>query len=359
MELGLYTFVDRTPDAVTGRTVSPEQRMRDLLEEVEVADEVGLDVFGVGEHHRPDYLSSAPAVVLAAAAARTSRIRLTTAVSVLSSDDPVRVFQQHAIVDLVSGGRAEIMAGRGSFIESFPLFGYDLADYDELFEEKLRLLLELRRSARVSWQGKHRPSIDDRGVHPRPVQDPIPVWLAVGGNPPSVIRAANLGLPMALAIIGGQPARFAPLVDLYREALGRAGNEPATPVSINSHGFLAQTSQKAADVSWPPTELMMNRIGRERGWPPMSRRDFDAQRTIHGALVTGSPQEVIEKILFQHELFRHDRFLLQLTVGTTPHEDVLRAIELYGTEVAPVVREEVRRRDQQPRVGEISSRAPG
>jgi probable LLM family oxidoreductase len=343
MELGIYTFVDRTPDPSTGEAVSPEQRMRDLLEEVELADEVGLDVFGVGEHHRPDYVSSAPAVILGAAAARTSRIRLTTAVSVLSSDDPVRVFQQHATVDLISGGRAEIMAGRGSFTESFPLFGYDLGDYDELFEEKLRLLLTLRHTERVTWEGTHRPSIEDRGVYPRPVQDPLPVWLAVGGNPPSVIRAATLGLPMALAIIGGQPARFSPLVDLYREALRRVGREPL-PVSINSHGFIAKTSQEARDQSWTSTELMMNRIGAERGWPPQSRRDFDAQTSIHGAYVTGSPQEVIEKILFQREVFHHDRFLLQPTVGTMPHDQVMRAIELYGTEVAPAVREEVARR---------------
>jgi probable LLM family oxidoreductase len=277
-------------------------------------------------------------VILAAAAARTSRIRLTTAVSVLSSDDPVRVFQQHATVDLISNGRAEIMAGRGSFIESFPLFGYDLGDYDELFEEKLRLLLALRESEEVRWQGGRTQSIEGRGVYPRPVQDPIPVWLAVGGNPPSVVRAATFGLPMALAIIGGQPARFAPLVNLYREALERAGSDVTTPVSINSHGFIAKTSQEARDLSWPSTELMMNRIGAERGWPPQSRRDFDAAATLHGAHVTGSPAEVIDKILHQHEIFGHDRFLLQLTVGTMPHDAVMRAIELYGTEVAPAVR---------------------
>jgi probable LLM family oxidoreductase len=344
MELGLYTFVDRTPDPATGVTVSPEQRVRDLLEEVVLADEVGLDVFAVGEHHRPDYLSSAPAVILGAAAARTSRIRLSTAVSVLSSDDPVRVFQQHATVDLLSGGRAEIMAGRGSFIESFPLFGYDLDDYDELFEEKLRMLLALRSGERVTWRGRHRPSIDDRGVYPRPVQDELPVWVAVGGNPPSVARAASLGLPMALAIIGGQPVRFAPLVTYYRGVVAQAGHDPATPVSLNSHGFIAPTSQEAIDASWPSTELMMNRIGRERGWPPMSRRDFEASTGRHGANVTGSPQQVIEKILMQHEVFRHDRFLLQLTVGTMPHDQVMRAIELYGTEVAPAVREAVRER---------------
>jgi probable LLM family oxidoreductase len=343
MELGLYTFIERTPDPATGRTVSPAQRLRDAVDEAAVADEAGLDVFGVGEHHRADFVSSSPAVVLAAMAERTSRIRLTSAVSVISSDDPVRVFQQFALLDLLSGGRAEIMAGRGSFIESFPLFGYDLDDYDALFDEKLRLLLELRTSERVTWQGRHRPSLDEAGVYPRPVQDPLPVWVAVGGNPPSVVRAASLGLPMALAIIGGQPARFRPLVELHREAARRAGHDPL-PVSINSHGFVAKTSQQAADDSFPSTALMMNRIGAERGWPPLTRGSFEAQRTLHGALFTGSPQEVAEKILFQHELFGHQRFLLQLSVGTMPHEKVLRAIELFGGEVAPLVRDELRRR---------------
>jgi probable LLM family oxidoreductase len=341
MELGLYSFVDHTPDPLTGSQVSPQRRIREELERIRLADEVGLDVYGIGEHHRSDYLVSAPGVLLGAAAAVTERIRLSTAVSVLSSDDPVRVFQQHATVDLISDGRAEIMAGRGSFTESFPLFGHDLGDYDALFEEKLRLLLTLRLSEVVRWEGEHTQSIDGRGVYPRPVQDPIPVWLAVGGNPPSVVRAAAFGLPMALAIIGGQPARFAPLVELYREALRRAGNDAATPVSINSHGFLAPTSQEARDLSWPSTELMMNRIGAERGWPSQSRRDFDANASLHGAYVTGSPQEAIEKILLQHEIFGHDRFLLQLTVGSMPHEHVMRAIELYGTEVAPAVRAEV------------------
>ena len=346
MELGLYTFIERTPDPDTGATVSPAQRLRDAVEEAEVADEVGLDVFAVGEHHRPDFVSSAPAVVLAAMAERTERIRLSSAVSVLSSDDPVRVFQQFAMVDLLSGGRAEIMAGRGSFIESFPLFGYDLADYDSLFDEKLRLLLQLREQERVTWSGRHRPALDGAGVYPRPVQEPLPVWVAVGGNPPSVVRAATLGLPMALAIIGGQPARFAPLFELYREAARRAGRDPARlPVSVNSHGFIAKTSQQAADESYPSTALMMNRIGAERGWPPLSRHDFDAQRSLHGALFTGSPQEVAEKILLQHEVFGHDRFLLQLSVGTLPHGKVLRAIELFGTEVAPSVRAELARRD--------------
>jgi probable LLM family oxidoreductase len=336
VELGIYTFAELTPGA-DGRTVSPAERLRDLVEEMELADQVGLDVFGVGEHHRPDFAVSSPAVVLAACAERTKRIRLTSAVSVLSSDDPVRVFQDFATLDLLSGGRAEIMAGRGSFIESFPLFGYDLHDYDELFEEKLGLLLTLRESERVTWSGKHRAPIDDLGVYPRPLQDPLPVWVAVGGAPESAVRAGVLGLPMALAIIGGQPERFAPFAEIHREAAARAGHgRPA--LSINSHGFVAGTSQAAADAAYPPFELQMTKIGRERGWPPVHRQDFDAGRTLRGALFVGSPAEVTEKILFQHEIFRHDRFLLQLSVGTMPHRDLLRAIELFGTEVAPAVR---------------------
>src|ERR671938_153457 len=244
MKLGIYTFAERTPDPRTGRTVSPQERMRDLLEEIELADQVGLDVFGVGEHHRPEFAVSAPAVVLAAAASRTERIRLTSAVSVLSSDDPVRVFQSFATVDLLSGGRVEIMAGRGSFIESFPLFGYNLDDYDELFAEKLELLLQLRDSVRVTWSGKHRAPLADQPVYPRPVQDPLPLWVAVGGNPQSVVRAGALGLPMALAIIGGEPARFAPLAALHRRAAAEYGH-PRPALSIDSHGFIARTSQAA------------------------------------------------------------------------------------------------------------------
>ena len=303
---------------------------------------MGLDVYGVGEHHRADYAVSAPAVVLAAAAARTSRIRLTSAVSVLSSDDPVRVFQDFATLDLISGGRAEIMAGRGSFTESFPLFGQDLSDYDELFSEKLDLLLRLREEERITWVGHHRPSIDDRAVYPRPVQDPIPIWLAVGGTPKSVVRAARLGLPMALAIIGGPPERFKPGVDLYRDTAARAGHDLATlPLSINSHGFLANDAADAAEIAFPPFAETMTRIGRERGWPPASRRQFDAEAELGGALFLGSPQQVIDKILFQHEIFGHQRCLIQLTVGPIPHDKVMRAIELLGSEVAPAVRREV------------------
>ncbi|EKP94058.1 LLM class flavin-dependent oxidoreductase [Thermaerobacter subterraneus] len=337
MEIGIYSFGDRNTDPETGQLISPAERIRRLLEEIELADQVGLDVFGVGEHHRPDYVVSAPAVVLAAAAARTRRIRLTSAVNVLSSDDPVRAFQQFATLDLISGGRAEIMVGRGSFIESFPLFGYDLRDYDALFEEKLDLLLKLRESERVTWSGKFRPPIRDRGVYPRPIQNPIPVWIAVGGTPESAVRAGRMGLPMALGIIGGIPARFRPLVEIFRQAAREAGH-PVPRLSINSHGFIADTSKEAADTAFPAFKEVMDRLGRERGWGPLTREQFEWSRSLHGADFVGNPEEVIEKILYQHELFGHDRFLLQLTVGTLPHKKVLRAIELLGTKVAPAVR---------------------
>jgi probable LLM family oxidoreductase len=343
MELGLYTFAELTPDPATGRTMSPEQRLRNLIEEATLADAVGLDVFAIGEHHRPDFAVSAPAIALAAVAARTTGIRLSSAVSVLSSDDPVRVFEQFSTLDLLSGGRAEIMAGRGSFIESFPLFGYDLADYDALFAEKLDLLLRLRAAEHVTWAGQHRASLDGLGVYPRPKQDPLPVWIAVGGNPASAARAGALGLPMALAIIGGMPERFAPFAEIHRRAALESGHE-APALSINSHGFIADTSQEASDISWPPFEAMMTKIGRERGWPPMGRDEFEASRSLRGANLVGSPQEVVEKILFQHEIFAHERFLLQLTVGSLDHARTMRAIELYGTEVAPAVRDEIARR---------------
>ncbi len=337
MEIGLYTFGELTPDAKSGATISAAQRIKDLCEEIELADELGLDVFGVGEHHRPDFVVSAPAVVLAAAAARTKRIRLTSAVSVISSDDPVRVFQDFATLDLVSGGRAEIMAGRGSFIESFPLFGFDLKDYDDLFAEKLALLLKVRDSIHVTWSGQHRAALTGQGVYPRPVQEPLPVWIAVGGNAESAVRAGTLGLPMALAIIGGMPERFAVFAQIHRTAARKAGH-PEPALSINSHGYVADTSQQAALDTYVPYKTMMDRIGRERGWPPMSREDFDASRTLRGANFIGSPQELVEKILFQHEIFHHDRFLLQMTVGSIPHAKIMRSIELYGTVVAPAVR---------------------
>ena len=349
MELGVYTFAELSANPVTGETISAQQRMANLLEEIELADQVGLEVFGVGEHHRPDFVVSSPAVVLGAAAARTTRILLTSAVSVLSSDDPVRVFQDFATVDLLSGGRAEIMAGRGSFIESFPLFGYNLRDYSELFAEKLELLMRLRESELVSWSGRHRPPIDGRGVYPRTVQAMMPIWVAVGGTPESALRAGTLGLPMALAIIGGMPEQFAPIAELHREAARRSGH--AVPaLSINSHGFIAETSQAAADLAFPSFKATMDRIGRERRWPPMTREGFDAGTTLRGATFIGSPAQVVEKILFQHDVFNHDRTLLQFSVGSMPHRELMRSIELFGAEVAPAVRRELKGRDASPAV---------
>jgi probable LLM family oxidoreductase len=339
MELGVATFADLSSG------ISPEQRMRDLLEEAVLADELGLDVFAVGEHHRPDFLISAPAVTLAAIAAKTERIRLSSAVTVLSSDDPVRVFQEFAEVDLLSGGRAEIMAGRGSFIESFPLFGYDLDDYDELFAEKLELLLAIRSSQRITWSGRHRAALNDAVVWPRPIQDPLPVWVAVGGTPQSVMRAGTLGLPLTIAIIGGHPERFGPLVDLYREAVRAAGNDPAAArVAINTHAFVAERAEEIDRAFAPSYLAMMNRIGRERGWPPAGRREYEALASPRGALAVGTPEQVAEKILFEHELFGHQRYIGQMSVGAVAHKDVLRSIELFATEVAPIVRAEVANR---------------
>lgn len=337
MEIGLYSFGERTPEPGTGHVPSPSERLQRLLDEIELADQVGLDVFGVGEHHRPDYAVSAPVVVLAAAAARTARIRLTSAVTVLSSDDPVRVFQQFATLDVLSAGRAEIMVGRGSFLESFPLFGYDLADYDALFEEKLALLLHLRERALPDWPGGRftRP-LRGLGVHPRPVQQPMPVWIAVGGTPSSAVRAGRLGLPMALAIIGGLPERFVPFVELYRQAAREAGHTPR--LSLNLHGFVADTSQAARRLAFAAMKTQMDKIGRERGWPPLSPAVFEAGCSLRGAYVVGSPAEVVEKLLYHREMFAHERVLLQLTVGSLPHADVRRAIELLGTAVAPAVR---------------------
>jgi probable LLM family oxidoreductase len=343
-EIGVSSFADTYPDA-SGKTITPEQRLANLMEEIELADRVGLDVFGVGEHHRPDFAASTPAVILAAAAMRTRDIKLTSAVTVLSTDDPVRVFQEFATVDLLSHGRAELTAGRGSFTESYPLFGYSLDDYDELAAEKLELLLKVRDNEVVTWQGKFRAPIDGRGVYPRPAQDTLPVWVGVGGNPESVERAGRLGLPLVIAIIGGAPARFAPLVDYYRESAAAAGHDPSKlKVAINSHAHVAETPQKAADEFFGPYSALMTKIGRERGWSPMSRNAYESLRSPMGALVVGSVDEVIEKILYEHDLFQHDRFIAQMSVGPQPHEETLKAIELLGTKVAPVVREEVARR---------------
>jgi probable LLM family oxidoreductase len=339
MELGIYTFAELTADPATGKKISAHQRMLDLMEEVTLTEQVGLDVFAVGEHHRPDYIVSSPAVVLGAAAARTSTIKLSSAVTVLSSDDPVRVFQDFSTIDLLSGGRAELMVGRGSFIESFPLFGYDLRDYDALFSEKLDLLLKINAQEKVTWQGKHRPSIQNLGIYPRPYQDKLPIWIAIGGTPESIARAAMLGLPMALAIIGGTPDRFAPHVNFYRETAKEAGHATDTlQVSINSHTYIADTSQRAANEFYPSYADTMSRIGRERGWPPMDREHYEMMREPMGSLLVGSPQQVIDKILYEHSLFKHTRFLAQMSVGTMPHVQMMRSIELFGTQVAPAVR---------------------
>ncbi|MBK0404651.1 LLM class flavin-dependent oxidoreductase [Adhaeribacter sp. BT258] len=342
MEFGITTFVENTPDPKTGKLLAPYERMQNLMEEIELADQVGLDVFSIGEHHRPDFVVSSPAVVLAAAAVKTKNIRLSSAVTVLSSDDPVRVFQDFAHVDLLSKGRAEIMAGRGSFIESFPLFGQSLQDYDTLFAEKLDLLVKLNQSEKITWKGKHRPSIDNRGVYPRPYQKELPIWVAVGGTPASVVRAANYGLPMALAIIGGQPARFVPFTQLYKETWQKQGHaSEKLQLAINFHGYIADESKQAADEFYGPYAYLMSQLGRERGWSPMDREHYELMREPDGSLLVGSPQQVIDKMLYAYELFGNTRFLLHISVGTLPHKQVLRAIELLGTEVAPAVKKAI------------------
>jgi len=336
MEYGVYTFAEvPLTEGSAGQPDAP-RRMAELIEEMELADRVGLDVFALGEHHRPDFILSSPVVALAAGAARTEQIRLSSAVTVLSSEDPVRVFQSFATLDLISGGRAEIMAGRGSFTESFPLFGYSLDDYNALFAEKLEMLLALRANEHVHWTGRLTQSLQGQGVYPRPVQDPLPVWIAVGGTPQSVVRAGTLGLPLAVAIIGGMPEQFGPLVDLYRESAEDAGHDAsALPVGINSHGFIAETSEEAREVFFPAYAEVMSRIGRERGWPPTTRAQFEAMCGPRGALLVGSPDEVSEKLRFQKSIFGNDRCLIQMAFGSVPHDKVLRSIELFGTEVVP------------------------
>jgi probable LLM family oxidoreductase len=339
MQIGIDSFVE----TVTG-TGRPEselgvQRVRELLEEVELADRVGLDVYGVGEHHREEYIASSPAILLAAAAARTKNIRLTSAVTVLSSDDPVRVFQDFATVDLISAGRAEIVVGRGSFIESYPLFGYDLQHYDELFAEKLDLLLKLREETRVQWEGKHRPSLTGQGVWPRPAQDVLPIRLGVGGTPASFARAGMLGLPLTVAIIGGEPHRFRPMIDLYRQAGLRAGHAPETlDVAIHGIGFVADSTEQAADDLWPYLSMAFTRIGRERGWPPTTRAAFDAQRSEQGAYFIGDPETVAKKMRYVDEVLGGvSRITLMLSGGPLPHAKMLRTIEMLGTQVRPLV----------------------
>jgi probable LLM family oxidoreductase len=340
MELGITTFAETLPDPLTGEEVTSGERLLRVLEEAQLADELGLDVYGVGEHHRPDFASSAPAVVLAAIAARTARIRLTPAVSVLSTDDPVRVFQQFATLDLLSQGRAELLVGRGSFIESFPLFGYSLEDYDQLFTEKLDLLLAIRDKERVAWSGRFRPPIPDMGVYPRPHQDPLPVWVGVGGSPKSVIRAGRRGLPLALAIIGGAPDRFAVFSRLYWRSLEEAGYDPqAMPLAVHAHGYVAEDADQAAEEFFPSYALAMSKIGQERGWGPMTRIQFEAMRGPEGSLVLGDPEQVAAKILRWREILGITRFMLHISVGTMPHHRVMRSIRLLGTEVAERIRD--------------------
>ena len=343
MELGIDSFVTTSLPQSEWGARSDARRVHELLEEMALADRVGLDVFGIGEHHRPEFIASAPAVLLAAAAARTTRIRLASAVNVLGSDDPIRLFQQFATVDLISGGRAEIIVGRGSFIESYPLFGVDLRDYDLMFAEKLDLLLKARESANVHWSGTHRPPLTGEGVYPRPVQQPLPVYIGVGGTPESFARAGRLGLPLAVAIIGGEARRFRPLVDLYREAGKRAGHAPETlTVGIHSIGYIADTTQQAADEFYPSYQDTFSRIGKERGWPPTTRAQFDAVRGPAGALLVGDPETVAEKILREaRELGGLSRVTLAVNGGNLlPHEQVMRCIELLGTQVAPILRAE-------------------
>ncbi|KRE59792.1 Atu2307/SP_0267 family LLM class monooxygenase [Paenibacillus sp. Soil750] len=350
MEIGVDTFVETTPDVQTGETISHAERLRQVVEEIVLADKVGLDIFGVGEHHRKEFGDSATAVILAAAAAVTQRIRLTSSVTVLSAADPVRLFQQFATLDGISNGRAEIIAGRGSMVDAFPLFGYDLKDYEVLFEEKLELLLKLRDSEKVTWKGGHRPAFTNLGVYPRPVQDPLPIWLGSGGNSESVIRAGGLGLPLVLAIIGGSPLQFAPLVPLYKKAAAHAGHDASKlKIAVHSLGFVAESTSLAVEKYFPPTQASFNYFGKERGWGHYSRANFDAASSLEGALYVGDPKTVANKIIHMYKHLGFSRFFLHLPVGTMPHEDVMKAIELLGTEVAPRVREEVARLDAEER----------
>jgi probable LLM family oxidoreductase len=340
MQIGIDSFVATLANPVTGATVPPAERLRNLLEEVELADEVGLDTFGIGEHHREEFLDSAPAILLAAAAARTRKIRLTSAVTVLSASDPVRVFQEFATLDLISEGRAEIVAGRGSFTEAYPLFGLDLRDYDSLFAEKLDLLLKVRDNLQVHWAGRHRAPLTGQAVYPRPFQERLPIWIGVGGTPASFVRAGTLGLPLMVAIIGGEPRRFRPLIEMYREAGRRAGHAPEVlKVGIHALGYFADTTAQAADEFYPGYARMFTQIGKERGWPPTTRAHYDAVRGPTGALLIGDVETMVEKILHVNDaLGGISRLSMQMSPGTVPHPKALHAIRLLGTRIAPAVR---------------------
>jgi probable LLM family oxidoreductase len=341
MQIGIDSFAAALPDPVTAAPIAPADRLRNLLEEITVADQLGLDVFGIGEHHRTEYLDSAPAIILAAAASLTKSIHLTSAVTVLSAADPVRVFQEFATLDLISRGRAEIVAGRGSFIESFPLFGLNLNDYDSLFAEKLDLLLKIRDNPKLHWSGKHRPALTGQGIYPRPFQQQLPIWLGVGGTPESFVRAGMLGLPLMVAIIGGETHRFRPLIDLYREAGARAGHTPdKLKVGIHSIGFLGDTTQQAADDFYPGYAHAFTEIGKERGWPPTTRAQYDALRGATGALLIGDAENVAAKLLRINEsLGGIARVTFQMTVATLPHAKMMNAINILATRVAPIIRQ--------------------
>ncbi len=340
MQIGIDSFAVSLPDPSTGQTIPPAQRIADLLDEISLADQVGLDSFGIGEHHRREFLDAAPSILLAAAAARTRRIRLASAVTVLSAADPVRVFQQFATLDLISNGRAEIVAGRGSFTEAYPLFGLHLEDYDELFAEKLDLLLKIRDNPRITWSGRHRAALHEQEIYPRPVQPVLPIWLGVGGTPHSFARAGVLGLSLMVAIIGGQHHRFRPLIDLYREAGVRAGHaSEKLKVGLHMFGFLGDTTQQAADDFYPGYAAMMSQIGRERGWPPITRAQYDQTRSPQGAFLIGDPDTVVEKILYTNEVLGGiARIDFQMTAAAVAPSKMHHAIELLGTRVAPAVR---------------------
>jgi probable LLM family oxidoreductase len=340
MQVGIDSFAAAHNDS--SLSVSPAERLQQLIEQIEIADQLGLDIFGIGEHHRREFLDSAPTVILAAAAARTRHIRLTSAVTVLSATDPVRLFQEFATLDLISKGRAEMVVGRGSFIEAFPLFGLSLEDYDSLFEEKIDLLLKIRNNEHITWSGKYRPNLNGQGVYPRPLQNPLPIWIGVGGTPESFVRAGVLGLPLMVAIIGGKTHQFRPLIDLYKEAGKQAGHSPdKLKVGIHSLGYVADKTQEAIDDFFPGYAHTMTEIGRERGWPKMTRESFDIQNSSSGALVIGNPHEVIEKILRHSKaLGGISRFTFMMNPGSLPHEKLLQATKLISTQVAPALREQ-------------------
>ncbi len=339
MELGLMSFADMEPEKQAGSGISAHQRIKNLMEEVQLADQLGLDVFGIGEHHRPDYAVSSPEVILGAAAIITKKIKLTSAVTVLSSDDPVRVYQAFATVDQLSNGRVEIMAGRGSFIESFPLFGYDLEDYEGLFTNKIELLLKINQSTKISWKGKHRAAINNLGIYPRAFQNEIPIWLAAGGTPASAKRAAKLNIPLMLAIIGGMPEQFVRFINLYKESCTELGKDKKDiQLGVNNHFYVGEDSEIAANEFYPYYATMMDRVGKERGWQPLTKPQFDYLRAPSGALMVGSVQQVVDKILYEHEIFGNTRFLAQASVGFVPHDKVLKSIELFGTKVVPQIR---------------------